>query len=84
MICYHIKMNGKYLQGIEPNPSYSRSGTAPTMGARHTYSEYKTNWSKEPKEFEPLTAANYIRILFEEFRWGDRKPNDIKLIPIQH
>ena len=42
MIFYAIYMDGKYLQGIEPNEHYSRTGIAPTMGARHTPAEYKT------------------------------------------
>jgi hypothetical protein len=83
MIHYHIKMNGRYLQGIEPNKHYSRTGTAPTMGNRHTPAEYKSIWSAEPKAFEPLTAASYIKVVFEEFRWKDRKPQDIRLIPVE-
>lgn len=66
MILYMIYMNGKYLQGIEPNEHYSRTGTAPTMGARHTPAEYKTVWDFKIKAFEPLTATNYIKCIFEE------------------
>lgn len=83
MIFYKIEMNGKYLQGIEPNEYYSRTGTAPTMGARHTPAEYKTIWGSEIKMFEPLTATNYIKCVFEEFRWQDRKPADLKIIPVE-
>lgn len=82
MILYIIYMNGKYLQGIEPNEHYSRTGTAPTMGARHTPAEYKTVWGFKIKAFEPLTATNYIKCIFEEFRWKDRKPADIKVMPV--
>ena len=51
------------------------------MGNKHTPAEYKSLWSTEPKAYEPLTAMNYIKIILEEFRWKDRKPQDIKLIP---
>lgn len=34
------------------------------------------------KAFEPLTATNYIKCIFEEFRWKDRKPDDIKVMPV--
>ena len=83
MIYYHIKMNGRYLQGIEPNKQYSRTGTAPAMGNRHIPAEYKSLWGAEPKAYEPLTAMNYVKVILEEFRWKDRKPQDIKLIPIE-
>ncbi len=83
MLYYHIKMNGRYLQGIEPNKQYSSTGRAPTMGALHCSAEYRSLWSKEPKEFEPLTATSYIKVIMEEYRWKNRKPADIKLIPIE-
>ena len=81
MIFYAIYMDGKYLQGIEPNEHYSRTGIAPTMGARHTPAEYKTIWGESMKTFEPLTTTNYIKCIFEEFRWKNRKPAEIKIIP---
>lgn len=81
MIYYSILMNGKFLQSVEPNKNYSASGRAPTMGPRHIPAEYKSKWGNEVKRFEPLTAANYIKIIFEEFRWGDRRPTNIKIIP---
>lgn len=59
----------KYLQGIKPNDNYCRSGTAPTMGARHSFCEYKTIWGNRKKYFEPLTLANYIKVIFDENRW---------------
>ena len=31
-IYYAIKIGDEYMQGIEPNENYCRSGTAPTMG----------------------------------------------------
>jgi hypothetical protein len=33
------------------------------------------------RAIEPLTATNYIKCIFEEFRWKDRKPAEIKIIP---
>lgn len=83
MLYYYIKMNGKYLQSVEPNKQYSSSGIAPTMGNRHIPAEYKSIWSNEPMEFERLTAISYIKVILEEFRWKDRKPKDIKLIPVE-
>lgn len=66
---YCIKHGLSYLQGIKPNENYCGSGAAPTMGARHSFCEYKTVWGEKPKYFEPLTTANYIKIIFEENRW---------------
>lgn len=71
-----------YLQGIEPNEHYSRTATAPTMGDRHSYSEYKTVWGGEIKAFERLTVVSYIRVLLEEFRWKDRVPFFFQVEPI--
>ena len=45
------------------------------MGNAHVYSEYKTKWGKEKKYFEQLTAANYIKILFEEYRGKNKNEN---------
>lgn len=81
-LTYAIKRNGKYLQGITPNEHYSRSGTAPTMGARHCFHEYKSIWGSEPKTYEMLTAANYLKIIFEEFRWDEKKPSEVRIIPV--
>lgn len=78
-IKYAIKRNGLYLQGIEINEKYEKTVTAPTMGNAHVYSEYKTKWGKEKKYFEQLTAANYIKILFEEYRWKNKKAVDFKV-----
>lgn len=75
-------MSRKYLQGVEPNALYSKTGKASTMGRLHTSSEYKSIWSSDPESFEPLTAANYIKIIMEEFRWDGRKENTIQIIPI--
>lgn len=80
---YLIKMGGKYLQGIEPNKHYAKNGVAPTMGARHCYHEFVSIWGADPKPFERLTASNYIKIIFEEFRWEERKPAEIKIIPVE-
>ena len=68
------RMRSEYLQGIEPNEFYNSTSTAPTMGARHTYAEYKTIWGREPKAIERLTASSYIKVIMEEFRWGDSEP----------
>ena len=80
-ILYAIKRNGKFLKDVEPNEHYSKTGTAPTIGNAHTYAEYKTVWSLEPAYFEHLTLCNYIKILLQEYRWGDKKPADFKIIP---
>lgn len=80
---YCVKANGKYLNNIEANEHYSASGTAPTMGVRHSFCEYKTIWGKEPKYFEYLTLSNYIKILLEENRWGTRNIKDFKVIRIE-
>lgn len=81
MIYYVIKRNEKYMTGIKPNEKYS-IGKAPTMGNNHTFSEFNTMWSDEPTAFEPLTAASYIKILFEEYRWNDKAITEIHIIPI--
>lgn len=78
-IKYAIKRSGKYLQGIEINERYQRDAVSPTMGVCHTFGEYKTKWGKEKKYFEQLTAANYIKILFEEYRWKNKKAVDFKV-----
>ena len=83
MILYQIKRNGKYLQGVRINEKrYSKTATAPTMGNCHAHSEYLTDWGLEPKCFEFLTASNYIKIIMEEYRWQEKKPSDLKIIPI--
>ena len=80
MIYYAIKNGeGYYLSDIEANGNYCPSGTAPTMGNRHCYNEYKTIWGKQKTTFEPLTAVSNIKVLLEEFRWGSRKPFDFKI-----
>ena len=33
----------------------------------------------EKKYFEQLTATNYIKILFEEYRWKNKKAVDFKV-----
>ena len=81
MIYYSIKCGRKYLKRTEPNEKYCHSATAPTMGARHDHSEYKTVWSNDPVYFERMTAINHLKVLVEEFRWGDKKPSKIELIP---
>ena len=80
---YAIKRGRKYLQGIDANKRYMKDARAPTMGVRHGYSEFKTIWGDEPKLFEKLTAANYLKTLFEEYRWGEKAPIEIKIIPME-
>jgi hypothetical protein len=82
-IKYAIKRGNKYLQRIEPNENYSWTGTAPTMSVRHSYNEFNTLWSKDVYYIEPLTVMNYIKILFEEYRWNNKKPMEIKIIPFE-
>lgn len=72
----------RYLQGIEPNEYYSSSAIAPTMGDRHSHSEFKTVWGESRKSFERLTATNYIRVLLEEFRWQERIPFFFQVEPV--
>lgn len=71
-----------YLQGIDVNEKYCKSSCAPTMGDRHSHSEYMTIWGDKPKSFERMTAANYIKTLFEEFRWKDRTPFFFQVEPV--
>lgn len=78
---YAIKCEDKYLQGIESNKHYSRTGTAPTMGARHCFHEYETVWGADFIIFEPLTAISYVKVVFEEYRWEEKQPIEIKIIP---
>ena len=79
---YAVKCGEKYLQGIEPNEHYSRTGTAPTMGAKHCFHEYITIWGDAIKVTEPLTASSYLKVLFEEYRWEERAPENVEIIPI--
>lgn len=80
-IFYAIKIGDKYMQGIEPNENYCRSGTAPTMGARYSYNEFKSILGNEIKPIEPLTITNYLKVLLEEYRWNERKIKKIEIIP---
>lgn len=78
---YAIKVNGKYMQGIEANEKYNRSGTAPTMGTRYSYSEFKSIWGNDIKLIEPLTVASYLKVLLEEHRWNEKELEKIEVIP---
>lgn len=80
---YAIKRNGLYLHGIEPNKYYSPNACAPTMGTPHTLAEYRTYWAKEPFYFEPLTAGNYIKVIFEEYRWETKAVADLRIEVIE-
>jgi len=66
---YSIECSGKFLQKIEPNEHYKYGAVAPTMGAAHSHSEYKTIRGKEQRWFEPYTLCSYLKILTEEIRW---------------
>lgn len=81
MIYYSIKREGKYLQDIESNEKYCPSSKAPTMGTRHDVSEFKSIWGDDPHYFEKLTTANYLKVIFEEARWGDIEAKTIEIIP---
>lgn len=80
-IYYAIKIEDEYMQGIEPNENYCRSGTAPTMGARYSYSEFKSIWGYDIKLIESLTVASYLKVLFEEYRWNEKELEKIEVIP---
>lgn len=79
-IRYAIKRGKRWLQCVKESPSYTGSATAPTMGARHTFSEFQTEWGTEMVLFERLTAANCIKVLMEEYRWGDLRPMEFKVV----
>ena len=81
-IRYAIKRGNRWLQGIEHNSNYVGNKTAPTMGTRYTYSEFRTVWGKEQAFFERLTLANYIKVLTEEYRWGDLMPMEFKVVAV--
>ena len=75
------KQDGVYLQGIKENDNKPKSGVAPTMGTRYTYNDFDTVWGHKEQFFEPLTAASYIKTLFEEFRWETKSPFPIAILP---
>lgn len=79
---YAIKRGNRWLQGIEPTSNYVGNAKAPTMGVRYTYFEFKTVWGKEQVTFERLTLANYIKVLLEEYRWGELKPMEFKVVTV--
>jgi hypothetical protein len=66
---YCIECSGQFLQKIEANENYKFGAVAPTMGAAHSHSEYKTIWGKEQMWLEPFTLCSYLKILTEEIRW---------------
>lgn len=69
-----------YLQGIEPNEKYKAGSKAPTMGTPHISADYRSVWGNKEKRFEPLTLANYLKVIFEEYRWEDRLPDDLAIL----
>lgn len=81
IIYYAIKCGEKYVKWIEPNEKYTKSSTSPTMGTRYAHSDFVTVLSDEVVYIERLTAINYLRTLMEEFRWCDKKPCKVELIP---
>ncbi|MBR3043966.1 MAG: hypothetical protein IKH27_11540 [Oscillospiraceae bacterium] len=81
-ILYNIKMGRKYLQKIEPTENYVSSGKAPIMGRRYSIADFRSVWGSDPVGFEMLTANSYISCIMQEFRWEDRKPVSIQLIPV--
>ena len=36
----------------------------------------------EQRLFEKMTAANHIKTLMEEYRWGDKSPTKFQIIPV--
>ena len=81
--CISRENGTEFLQGIEANEHYVQNSRAPTMGVCHGYSEFKTVWGNDPVTFERLTAANYIKIIMEEFRWGDATPCSVQIEPVK-
>lgn len=79
---YAIKKGRLYLQGTAANERYCPTSRAPTMGRRHDHSEYRSIWGSEPKGFERLTALDNLRVVLEEFRWGDLVPKKVILVPL--
>ena len=74
-------LNGEYLQGVDVNERYSRTGRAPTMGVRHSYNEFKTIWGETPKAFDYMTLGGYLKVLLSEFHWEDRECEKFEVIP---
>lgn len=72
---------GEYLQGIDINDNYSRSGTAPTLGVRHSFCEFKTIWGMKPKAFDYRTLSGYINVLLNEYQWDERIVYPFVIIP---
>ena len=51
------------------------------MGTRHCFHEYETIWGNEFKTTEPLTTISYLKVLFEEYRWEEKEPIEIEIMP---
>ena len=93
-VFYRIKRNGKYLQTVDANERYCSSGRAPTMGVKHSWSEYKTIWGDEVY----LTEVNYngcdvvdelIQLTIKDFEEIDKPiivadDSDEEIKPIKH
>lgn len=82
-IYYGITDGKLWLQDVVPNEHYCSSATAPTMGARHDASEFKTVWGEKLVKFERLTAVNRIKTIMEEQRWEDTCVYPVKIVPIE-
>ena len=72
---------GEYLQGIDINENYSRTGTAPTMGVRHSFCEFKTIWGMKSKAFDYRTLGGYINVLLNEYQWDERLRDPFAILP---
>lgn len=79
---YFVRIqSGLYLQGVDINEHYCRTGMAPTMGARHSFNEFKTVWGSKPRAFDYRTLGGYINILLSEYQWEDRLRDPFAVIP---
>lgn len=79
---YSVRIpSGLYLQGIDTNENYSRTGTAPTMGVRHSFNEFKTVWGQKPHAFDYRTLGGYINVLLNEYQWDERLLEPFVIIP---
>lgn len=79
---YFVRIpSGLYLQGVDINENYCRTGTAPTMGVRHSFNEFKTVWGNKPKAFDYRTLGGYINVLLNEYQWEDRPCDPFAVIP---
>ena len=64
-----IRDGVRYLQRFEANETYIRQKRAIQSGL-HDASEFTSVWSSDPKAFDLITAAGYLKMLCEENRWS--------------